>query len=526
MNQNYKNSYKVTEKELVSLSVYNVGFQKCDPLYQWGPGIRDHYLIHYIISGKGYYKIKNTTFTLQAGDSFLVYPNTEVLYFADETDPWEYAWVGFTGSDASMILKATDFSTERPVIEHTPLGGSIHRQILHIYDARGNEFEHAVEMTGRLYTMLALFMHGATTNTTQNSANSYVQKGIEYISSNYSYHITVEDISAYVGLSRSQLFRSFESVLGQFNQKDMVIPIKIVSFVIELNYSNTMYGKMKDFLSQTLAEIKEAGLYKEERLIESAQQAAITVKGKEVLNFCANNYLGLSNHPRLIKASQEMMNRRGYGMSSVRFICGTQDIHKELEAAISDYFQTEDTILYAACFDANGGVFEPLFSDQDAIISDSLNHASIIDGVRLCKAKRYRYANADMNELEKCLQEAQAQRFRIIVTDGVFSMDGNVAPMDQICDLAEKYDALVIVDESHSAGVVGATGHGVSELYKTHGRVDIYTGTLGKAFGGALGGFTTGRKEIIDLLRQRSRPYLFSNSLAANFHHPVCYHPN
>ena len=293
----------------------------------------------------------------------------------------------------------------------------------------------------------------------------------------------------------------------------MVIPIKIVSFVIELNYSNTMYGKMKDFLSQTLAEIKEAGLYKEERLIESAQQAAITVKGKEVLNFCANNYLGLSNHPRLIKASQEMMNRRGYGMSSVRFICGTQDIHKELEAAISDYFQTEDTILYAACFDANGGVFEPLFSDQDAIISDSLNHASIIDGVRLCKAKRYRYANADMAELEKCLQEAQAQRFRIIVTDGVFSMDGNVAPMDKICDLAEKYDALVMVDESHSAGVVGATGHGVSELYNTYGRVDIYTGTLGKAFGGAVGGFTTGRKEIIDMLRQRSRPYLFSNSL-------------
>lgn len=222
----------------------------------------------------------------------------------------------------------------------------------------------------------------------------------------------------------------------------------------------------------------------------------------------------MSNHPRLIKASQEMMNNRGYGMSSVRFICGTQDIHKELEAAVSDYFQTEDTILYAACFDANGGVFEPLFSEEDAIISDSLNHASIIDGVRLCKAKRYRYANADMKDLERCLQEAQAQRFRIVVTDGVFSMDGNVAPMDQICDLAEKYDALVMVDESHSAGVVGATGHGVSELYKTHGRVDIYTGTLGKAFGGALGGFTTGRKEIIDLLRQRSRPYLFSNSLA------------
>ena len=209
-----------------------------------------------------------------------------------------------------------------------------------------------------------------------------------------------------------------------------------------------------------------------------------------------------------------MMDRRGYGMSSVRFICGTQDIHKELEAAIADYFHTEDTILYAACFDANGGVFEPLFTEEDAIISDSLNHASIIDGVRLCKAKRYRYANANMDELEKCLKEAQAQRFRIICTDGVFSMDGNVAPLDKICDLAEKYDALVMVDESHSAGVVGATGHGVSELYKTYGRVDIYTGTLGKAFGGAMGGFTTGRKEIIDLLRQRSRPYLFSNSVA------------
>lgn len=275
-----------------------------------------------------------------------------------------------------------------------------------------------------------------------------------------------------------------------------------------------MYGKMKDHLCQTLAEIKEAGLYKEERLIESPQQAAITVKGGKVLNFCANNYLGLSNHPRLIAAAQQMMDRRGYGMSSVRFICGTQDIHKELEAAISDYFHTEDTILYAACFDANGGVFEPLLTDEDAIISDALNHASIIDGVRLCKAKRYRYANANMEELEQCLKEAQAQRFRIVVTDGVFSMDGNVAPMDKICDLAEKYDALVMVDESHSAGVVGATGHGVSELYQTYGRVDIYTGTLGKAFGGAMGGFTTGRKEIIDLLRQRSRPYLFSNSVA------------
>ena len=271
---------------------------------------------------------------------------------------------------------------------------------------------------------------------------------------------------------------------------------------------------MKDYLRDTLTGIKEAGLYKEERLIESPQQASIQVRGKEVLNFCANNYLGLADSPRLIKAAQEMMERRGYGMSSVRFICGTQDIHKELEAAISDYFKTEDTILYAACFDANGGVFEPLFTEEDAIISDALNHASIIDGVRLCKAKRYRYANANMEELEKCLQEAQEQRFRIIVTDGVFSMDGNVAPVDKICSLAEKYDALVMVDESHSAGVVGQTGHGVSELYNTYGRVDIYTGTLGKAFGGAMGGFTTGCKEIIDLLRQRSRPYLFSNSVA------------
>ena len=271
---------------------------------------------------------------------------------------------------------------------------------------------------------------------------------------------------------------------------------------------------MKEHLRQSLDALREAGLYKEERIIESPQDAAITVKGKEVLNFCANNYLGLSNHPRLIEASKKMMDRRGFGMSSVRFICGTQDIHKELEAAISEYFKTEDTILYAACFDANGGLFGALLTDEDAIISDALNHASIIDGVRLCKAKRYRYANGDMAELEKCLKEAQAQRFRIICTDGVFSMDGNVAPMDRICDLAEKYDALVMVDESHSAGVVGATGHGVSELKGTYGRVDIYTGTLGKAFGGALGGFTTGRKEIIDMLRQSSRPYLFSNSLA------------
>ena len=271
---------------------------------------------------------------------------------------------------------------------------------------------------------------------------------------------------------------------------------------------------MKEHLCQTLAEIKEAGLYKNERLIESPQQAEIQVAGKKVLNFCANNYLGLSNHPRLIEAAKKALDSRGFGMSSVRFICGTADIHKVLEAEISEYFKTEDTILYAACFDANGGVFEPLLTDEDAIISDALNHASIIDGVRLCKAKRYRYANANMEELEKCLQEAQAQRFRIIVTDGVFSMDGNVAPMDKICDLAEKYDALVMVDESHSAGVVGATGHGVSEFFNTYDRVDIYTGTLGKSFGGAMGGFTTGKKEIIDLLRQRSRPYLFSNSLA------------
>ena len=275
-----------------------------------------------------------------------------------------------------------------------------------------------------------------------------------------------------------------------------------------------MYGKMKQHLCDALAGLKDAGLYKEERIIEGPQQAEILVKGKKVLNFCANNYLGLSNHPRLIEGAKNMMDKRGFGMSSVRFICGTQDSHKELEAAISDYFKTEDTILYAACFDANGGVFGALFNEEDAIISDALNHASIIDGVRLCKAKRYRYANGNMEELEKCLQEAQAQRFRIVVTDGVFSMDGNVAPMDKICDLAEKYDALVMVDESHSAGVVGETGHGVSELCKTYGRVDIYTGTLGKAFGGALGGFTTGRKEISDMLRQSSRPYLFSNSLA------------
>ncbi|MBR4038355.1 MAG: glycine C-acetyltransferase [Tidjanibacter sp.] len=274
-----------------------------------------------------------------------------------------------------------------------------------------------------------------------------------------------------------------------------------------------MYGKIKEHLAATLAEIEEAGLYKKERIICSPQRAAIEVGGKEVLNFCANNYLGLSDNPRLIEATKKAMDDRGFGMSSVRFICGTQDIHKELEKAIADYFGTEDTILYAACFDANGGVFEPLLTEQDAIISDSLNHASIIDGVRLCKAVRYRYANANMEELEECLKLAQAQRFRIVVTDGVFSMDGNVAPMDEICRLAEKYDALVMVDECHSAGVVGATGRGVTELYNLRGEVDIITGTLGKSFGGGIGGFTTGRKEIIDLLRQRSRPYLFSNSI-------------
>ena len=276
-----------------------------------------------------------------------------------------------------------------------------------------------------------------------------------------------------------------------------------------------MYGKFQKYLQDELKAIEEAGLYKKERNIASAQSAEITLQdGSKALNFCANNYLGLADSPRLAEAAKKAIDARGYGMSSVRFICGTQDIHKELEKAIADYFHTDDAILYAACFDANGGVFEPLLTAEDAIISDSLNHASIIDGVRLCKAQRFRYANADMADLEAKLQEAQACRFRIIVTDGVFSMDGNVAPMDKICDLAEKYDALVMVDESHSAGVVGKTGHGVSELTDTYGRVDIYTGTLGKAFGGALGGFTTGRKEIIDLLRQRSRPYLFSNSLA------------
>ena len=274
-----------------------------------------------------------------------------------------------------------------------------------------------------------------------------------------------------------------------------------------------MYGNFKEHLEKELEAIKEAGLYKSERVICSPQRAEIEVNGKSCLNFCANNYLGLSDNPRLIEAAKKAMDERGYGMSSVRFICGCQEMHKQLEKAIADYFGTEDTILYAACFDANGGVFEPLFTEQDAIISDSLNHASIIDGVSLCKAVRYRYANADMDSLEDCLKRAQAQRFRIISTDGVFSMDGNAAPLDKICELAKQYKALVMVDECHSAGVLGATGRGITELYNLRGEVDIITGTLGKAFGGAVGGFTTGRKEIIDMLRQRSRPYLFSNSL-------------
>jgi glycine C-acetyltransferase len=275
-----------------------------------------------------------------------------------------------------------------------------------------------------------------------------------------------------------------------------------------------MYGKMQEHLQKELKAIKEAGLFKDERIIVSPQMAEIKVKsGQEVLNFCANNYLGLSNSPKLIEAAKKALDERGYGMSSVRFICGTQDLHKELEHTISEFFGTEDTILYASCYDANGGAFEPLLTDEDAIISDALNHASIIDGVRLCKAQRYRYANADMEDLEAQLKEAQKQRFRIIVTDGVFSMDGNAAPMDKIMELANKYDALVMIDESHSAGVVGRTGRGVTEEYNCIGKADMITGTLGKAFGGAIGGFTTGKKEIVEMLRQRSRPYLFSNSI-------------
>lgn len=275
-----------------------------------------------------------------------------------------------------------------------------------------------------------------------------------------------------------------------------------------------MYGKFKEHLLHELESIESAGLYKKERVIISPQDAVIKLEnGQTVLNFCANNYLGLSSHQALIEAAKNALNTHGFGMSSVRFICGTTDLHKELEKKIASFFGTEETILYAACFDANGGVFEPLLTEEDAIISDSLNHASIIDGVRLCKAQRYRYANADMKDLEEQLKKAQEQRFRIIATDAVFSMDGNVAPVDKICELARKYDALVMVDECHSAGVIGKTGRGVTELFDIRGEVDIITGTLGKAFGGAIGGFTTGRREIISLLRQRSRPYLFSNSL-------------
>ncbi len=275
-----------------------------------------------------------------------------------------------------------------------------------------------------------------------------------------------------------------------------------------------MYGKIREHLLQELKSIDESGLFKRENLIVSPQGAEVTLSGGiKVLNFCANNYLGLSSHPALIDAARKALDQHGFGMSSVRFICGTTDLHKTLEDKISSFFGTDDTILYAACFDANGGLFEPILSEQDAIISDALNHASIIDGVRLCKAQRYRYANADMDELEERLAEAQKQRFRIIASDAVFSMDGNVAPVDTICALARQYDALVMIDECHSAGVIGQTGRGVTELFNLRGEVDIITGTLGKAFGGAMGGFTTGRKEIISLLRQRSRPYLFSNSL-------------
>lgn len=276
-----------------------------------------------------------------------------------------------------------------------------------------------------------------------------------------------------------------------------------------------MYGNLKQHLQAELQAIKGAGLFKTERIITSPQDAVIKIStGEEVLNFCANNYLGLSSHPRVLEAAHKALDSHGFGMSSVRFICGTQDIHKELEQKIADFYSTDDTILYAAAFDANGGVFEPLLTEEDAIISDSLNHASIIDGVRLCKAARYRYENNNMQDLEAKLQEAQAQRFKIIVTDGVFSMDGYVAQLDKICDLAEKHNALVMVDECHAAGFIGKTGRGTLELKNVIGRVDIVTGTLGKALGGAMGGYTTGRKEIIEILRQRSRPYLFSNSLA------------
>jgi glycine C-acetyltransferase len=276
-----------------------------------------------------------------------------------------------------------------------------------------------------------------------------------------------------------------------------------------------MYGKLKQHLQQELQAIQEGGIFKRERIITTPQGARVSVStGEEVVVMCANNYLGLSSHPQVIQAAKDALDTRGYGMSSVRFICGTQDIHKELEQKIAAFYGTEDTILYAAAFDANGGVFEPLFTEEDAIISDELNHASIIDGIRLCKAQRYRYKHSDMSDLEEQLKKAQNQRFRIIVTDGVFSMDGDIAKMNEICDLADKYDALVMTDECHSAGFIGKTGRGVPEYHNCMERVDIITGTLGKALGGAMGGYTTGKKEIIELLRQRSRPYLFSNSLS------------
>src|SRR3954471_3778883 len=275
-----------------------------------------------------------------------------------------------------------------------------------------------------------------------------------------------------------------------------------------------MYGQLKQQLQQTLTEIEKNGLYKRERVITTPMDATVKVNGRDVIIFCANNYLGLSSHPKVIEGAKKALDSHGFGMSSVRFICGTQDIHKELEKKIATFLGQEDTILYAAAFDANGGVFEPLFGEEDAIISDELNHASIIDGVRLCKAQRYRYKNSDMADLEEQLKKAQAQRYRIIVTDGVFSMDGYVAPLDKICDLADKYGALVMVDESHATGFIGKTGRGTIEAKNVIGRVDIVTGTLGKALGGAMGGFTTGKKEVIEILRQRSRPYLFSNSLA------------
>ena len=306
------------------------------------------------------------------------------------------------------------------------------------------------------------------------------------------------------------MFALFQSVQN-------IAAFAVLECLNSLSNSIAMYGDIKKHLQDEIQDIKDSGLYKRERIITTPQDAVIKVNtGEEVINFCANNYLGLSSHPKVVQAAKDTLDTHGFGMSSVRFICGTQDIHKTLEEKISTFLGTEDTILYAAAFDANGGVFEPILTKEDAIISDSLNHASIIDGVRLCKAARYRYENNNMEDLEAKLKEAQAQRFKIIVTDGVFSMDGYVAQLDKICDLADKYDALVMVDECHATGFIGETGRGSIELKNVIGRVDIITSTLGKALGGAMGGFTSGRKEIIDLLRQRSRPYLFSNSLAPN----------